>query len=152
MEKQLAERLHRVMHEFWRLAFQSNDRIGELSRGEFRLLFCIHKMDQAKDKIATGNLSERLHISKPAISQMMNLLEERELIKRTINRQDRRIMLVSLTEKGQVAIEQGIHLYMTMLENTLAEMGSSDGPEFVELFEKYVDCIKKSKDRMDKDK
>ena len=48
-----------------------------LSIGEFALLSIIYNTSKEVDKIKSSDISEKLNISKPAASRMLNVVEEK---------------------------------------------------------------------------
>ena len=54
-----------------------------------------------------SELSSRMHVTSPSITQLVTSLEERGLVVRTMDREDRRSVKVSLTEKGNEITVEG---------------------------------------------
>ncbi|MCI5605745.1 MAG: MarR family transcriptional regulator [Clostridia bacterium] len=79
----------------------------EFSIGEFYMLRLLMDYEKRNVNVTTKLISEYLRISKPAVSQMLNALEKKELIERTINKEDRRQICITTTRKGRdLVIEQ----------------------------------------------
>jgi DNA-binding MarR family transcriptional regulator len=89
----------------------------------------------------TALIQDRLHISKPAISQNLTSLEEKGLITRSINRHDRRRFDFELTEAGMTAAEQ-MHSYADeRMASVLSQMGEGDVRELIRLLNKLGGII-----------
>lgn len=99
------------------------------------------KQDENYCGIKTSDLTQKLCITKPATSKMLNLLEEKELIERSSNKNDRRVVYVKLTEKG----EEFLKLQDEKLENfvykMVEKMGEEDTDNLIRLLGKLYDVI-----------
>ena len=63
-------------------------------------LFPIFKTIGSEENICTGELTELLQISQPAVTQFINTLRKKELILIHTDKSDRRKKIISLSEKG----------------------------------------------------
>lgn len=73
---------------------------NELHRGEFFLLNAIAWLSQDGQTVNCSCLSERLHISKPAVSKLLNILEKKGYVERRMDPEDRRAVQVLPTSLG----------------------------------------------------
>lgn len=73
----------------------------DIPRGELAALDTINVLNQSNTKATTSLLSEKLDISKPAVSQVINTLEKKGWVQREIDSNDKRIYCLSLTENGR---------------------------------------------------
>jgi DNA-binding MarR family transcriptional regulator len=88
-------------------------------------------------------LSEALHSSTARISSILGVLEKKGLVVREIDRDNRRNILVTLTDKGreQAALqEREMRNYM---ERTLVTLGEADTREFVRLIRRVSEISQK---------
>ena len=65
-----------------------------------------------------------LHISKQTASQLIDMLENRDYLKRAINKEDRRQVTVTLTERGQQATALAQNVAHHIDEQIKAELGN----------------------------
>ena len=74
------------------------------------------------EAIAVGNLADRLHLNRANTSNMCKKLEQAGFIKRFRNKEDERVVLLRLTDKGAEAMEaiDGIirSRYAEVMKNT----------------------------------
>ena len=59
-----------------------------------------------KKALSPSEIGEILGISRPAITAILNTLEEKELILRTMDHLDKRRILVELSQKGRAGLEE----------------------------------------------
>ena len=65
-------------------------------------------------------MQKKLHISKPAISYILNTLEKKNYITREIDPKDRRKVSISATPEGKAAARQSQEKYDAVWEDTAA--------------------------------
>jgi len=87
---------HRSIHAFIR-----HNREGDLSMSQVNTLFRLYHHGPS----AMKDFATHLGITKAAVSQMINQLTEAGLITRTTDANDRRVKLITLTEKGTQTVE-----------------------------------------------
>ena len=80
-------------------------------------------------------------MSKPAVSQMLNLLESRGLVKRTAARSDRRVVYVRLTESGRELRGRIQKSYEATVDRIVGELGPRDTAELLRLFNRLCDIF-----------
>jgi DNA-binding MarR family transcriptional regulator len=145
MDKQLVDKFFVIMDDLKKNVFNKAS-AGELSKSEFSMLYHIKQMEEEEVEVTTSFLSGCLQISKPAISQMINILEDKQYIQRIIKKSDRRLMCVALTDLGNQVIEKAILRHVKNVNVIFDKMGSDDSEKFVVLFEKYVSILKETLD------
>ena len=88
-----------------------------------------------------NQMSDEMHISNSAVSQMLGIMERKGYIKRETDPADRRKMIVQLTPEGKVFAEQ----MKGYADNAYAEMisrfGESNTEQFISLINKLADVI-----------
>ncbi|MDF2685374.1 MAG: Transcriptional regulator, partial [Clostridia bacterium] len=98
-----------------------------------------------KHNIQMNEISSFLSISKPALSQIINKLEDKGLVERIFLRSDRRATYVRFTQKG-LAIFEKKKDFMTLAANYIVkEMGEADSEKFIELLNKFYNIISSEK-------
>lgn len=107
---------------------------GELNKGEFYVLHHIfHQMDQGTvNYITPTELSGAMEVTKPAISKMLNVLEDKGYIERRQDSKDRRAVYVTLTEKGQEARDESTKIMKTAVDRIIEEMGAEATDRLIE--------------------
>lgn len=104
MEKKKAlEYVRKFMAEYWanEHAHDAWDREIESKHNVTAKQFALLKAIQRSADITTSDLTELLGKAQPAITQMLNRLDQHGFIKRTSSKQDRRRRPVVLTAKAE---------------------------------------------------
>jgi len=117
------------------------EKIG-LSISELELMREIkHNTLDSDNNTRISDIKNLLYISKAGISKKLNTLEEKGHITRTIDKNNRRQLIVTLTERGQEALkdmEQNTErLYATVLQ----KLGEEQTKQFVQLLGEVVDIM-----------
>lgn len=109
-----AEELIRAFYQFRKLhrienrpQFVSQRLMHDLKGSEVMLLFIL--ADVQSDTLggmAVSDLSRAMGVRPPSITPLLAALEEKGLLERTMDKNDRRIVRVSLCEKGRVLLQE----------------------------------------------
>ena len=126
----IGERLHRLMTQHVHLM--------AISKPEFFAMQTIAILKEKKQKINTAGLSEALGVSKSAISQTMNSIEEKGYITRTIDCEDRRQPMISLTDAGKEALMRGRESIYQNCMVCLDRFGKEKTEQFLTLLEELT--------------
>ncbi|MBQ6813528.1 MAG: MarR family transcriptional regulator [Methanobrevibacter sp.] len=76
---------------------EQNPEIKNIGRGQGKIIMILRK----KDKISTKDLSNILNISVTSLNETLNKLEQKDIIRKVPSEEDKRILLIELTEKGK---------------------------------------------------
>jgi len=106
---------------------------GALSRPKLRLMV---KLEYGP--VSISRLAEQLHISSPAVSQMIDKLQSDGLVNRDTMTDDQRVVGVSLTEKGQHALATALEAFQARVDNLLAGLDSNETRDLTMLLEKVT--------------
>ena len=88
-----------------------------------------------------SSMSEQLHISKAAVSQMLGSLEKKGYIKRETNPDNRREIIVSLTKEGEKRVDETQRLFEEKTDMFIERFGVEDTKELIRLINKMSDVI-----------
>lgn len=120
--------------------------VSDISQAEFMMLKLIKNCAKS-GPVTVSVLGERLDISKSAVSQMLNALEDRGLARRFATRDDRRVSYVELTQEGQEILKKVFSRMNQMGSEILSEMGEEDIQTMIRLLEKMYFLAKKYKEK-----
>lgn len=87
-----------------------------------------------------SKIQENLHITKPAVSQILNSLEKKGYIAREINPHDRRKISVKTTKTGDEILAQSLQLYDDMLCELFHRFGEDNIADLMAQLEELT-CI-----------
>ena len=76
---------------------KQNPAMKSVTKGQGRLIIFLKR----KDKLSTKELSEILNVSVTSLNETLNKLEQQNFIRKVPSEQDKRILLVELTEEGR---------------------------------------------------
>ena len=96
-----------------------------------------------------GNINgicEMLHITKPAVTYMLNSFERDGCITRSIDTDDRRRIKIYLTSKGKELIRTNKKTYEVSLNRVLTRFGEGNCRDFIRLFNRFADILEESKE------
>lgn len=111
----------------------------ELSHFEFMCLNVIADYSREHPElpgIKASLLSELTRISRPAISQHINILEEKGFISRSTSKTDRRVTYLCLTESASVFLTERQTEFLQHLQLVCDLLGHDDTVKLIELTEK----------------
>jgi len=94
---------------------------ADLSRPKLRLMV---KLDLGP--VSISELADRLHISSPAVSQMIDKLSSDGLVRRESSAEDQRVVAVALTDQGRVALERALLAFRNRVNELLAPLTPED--------------------------
>ena len=87
----------------------------------------------AKESLTPSMLAALLLQETHSVSGLLNRLEDRELITRTRDRQDRRVVWVGLTDEGRKVAEEAINIVVAMSKEFDTELKGPKATEMVDV-------------------
>lgn len=142
-KQELADKLVFAFMQFKKMKFQPKDFDG-ITHGEIGVLFCMKKgFKDEKDGIKVSQLSKKMKVASPTITQQINSLESHGFVKRTMDLKDRRVIRIQITEKGEEVLKKaqdGLHNFVYGLVDY---MGEDDSDKFINLLNKVFDYMNK---------
>lgn len=118
----------------------------EISMGEYTLLKAIKNNGGKEFKITSSELSNNLKTSKPATSRMLNLVEEKGLIVRTSDKEDRRIVYIKLTKLGINLLNEKSEKFKELFRKINTKMGREDMEKFIYTSKKLCNVLRETMD------
>lgn len=92
-----------------------------LSKNEYLTLMCIermHNVNTADRRVSISMVAKMLRVTTPAVSRTVSTLEERGILLRENDKNDRRNTYVKLTSQGKVILQQA-HTEMNSFFNQM---------------------------------
>jgi len=108
----------------------SGKHIQDGLRGEMFVLFFIKKMG---GKTVPGQISSAIGVSSARIAAALNSLEEKGLITREIDNEDRRKIIVELTREGEAHAEEERKKHIEKIKTVLEALGEEDAKDLVRI-------------------
>lgn len=97
-----------------------------------------HQPEQA------GELAKKLSMSSTSLTRILERLESRGLVERTVDVHDRRRIWVRLTETGQTRVSSMTSWYNTPLFAAIRRMSLEERNRFVEVIEHYTAAVREA--------
>lgn len=89
-------------------------------------------------------IQEKLQISKPAVSYILNTLEKKEYITRNIDAKDRRKISITATAKGNAAAAQCSQKCNILWDDLLAQFGEENMQQLVSLLTRFTNLLEEN--------
>jgi len=103
-------------------------------RSEMMVLYCLnYGIKEGQPGMMVSEISTRLHVTSPTVTQSINGLEANGMINRNVDPEDRRIVRVTLTDKGRAAIEAGQASARASFNGLVEFMGEEKSLQLVDL-------------------
>jgi MarR family transcriptional regulator, organic hydroperoxide resistance regulator len=115
-------------------------KVDEVSHGERKIL---GYLTYGKNKVTSGELSEYLDLSTPRVASALNSLSKKGFIKRKKDEQDKRVVIVNITESGKSFVKEEHEEAMGALEKILEKLGEQDAREFVRITKRIQEISNK---------
>ena len=114
---------------------------SDIPRSEFALLKLVQTSRTKGEDVTISYISDHLEISRSAVSQMINHLEEKGYIERISTKNDRRLVYVRLTKGGEGFIAERYQKFLQSMTKIFNRMGEKDTEELLRLLEKLYDIV-----------
>ncbi len=108
----------------------------DLSMGEMGVLRCLRTNGAP---MSAGELGHALDIGSGGVANVLNSLEKKELISRSMNLTDRRRIRVSLSDKGEEMASEKEKEAKNLAMGLLRELGREDTEELLRIYRRILD-------------
>lgn len=98
----------------------------------------------AERNVYADDLQSSLHVSKPAISQMLKSLEKAGYIRREINESNRRKLDVTLTDEGRAALTKARARYRRTFAQIIDTFGIEKTKQLIALNREFLSVARKT--------
>lgn len=127
----LANEFMETMHQMHKRKTQKQ--LNDSMQGENFVLFYISKHE---GNVIPSDISNEMGITSARIAATLNSLEKKGFIARRIDAEDRRRILIELTDLGKDQVQKQYQTIMNMTTNILKYLGEEDATEFVRIMKK----------------
>ena len=109
-----------------------------IAPGEFFTLGMIERyQDSSTGGVEASLIREVSQMSGPAVSQMLKALEKKDYIKRVMVEEDRRKVLVCLTQQGKEILTTSKKMFLAIVDKIYEDFGEKDTRKFIELLNRF---------------
>lgn len=111
--------------------------LREFWKGEVHVLLFL----SSRESSTPGELSAAMGISTARVAAMLNAMEKKGLICRQISPEDRRKIVVTLTEEGLGRVRARQDMLLRETQNMLAELGERDAEEYLRIVGRLIELM-----------
>ena len=97
----------------------------------------------------TDGICDLLHITKPAVTYMLNSLEKDGCIIRNIDANDRRRIEINLTDKGRKLVETHKIQHERYFNELLTRLGDKNVRNYIKLINRFADVMDEVKEDLE---
>lgn len=80
-----------------------------------------------------SDISRSLHVAPPTVTQTTNSLEAQGLIERCVDKKDRRVVLLKLTDQGETAVKKALDGFMDLFNGLIDHLGEDKSHQLIDL-------------------
>lgn len=92
----------------------------------------------SENNVGLSDIRRYLSISKGAVSQILGSLEKKGYINRDIDRNNRRNIIVTLTQEGRQVLECQYNDFCVRLENIVGRLGEDDAKQMIRILNRLI--------------
>jgi len=130
----LAQEFMETMHHMHKRKAQKQ--LNDSMQGESFVLFFV---SQHKENVTPSDISNAMGITSARIAATLNGLENKGFIERRIDVEDRRRILINLTDAGKEQVKQHYETVMKTTKNMLKYLGEEDSKNFIRIMKLLAD-------------
>lgn len=108
---------------------------------EIMTVMCILNLSSDGSAVTPSRICEELGFSKSAITAILNSLENSGMIERKVSKDDRRVIIITLTKKIDEIKSLPRNVFQAHLLNVSDNLGEEDTRKLIELLNKLIDHI-----------
>ena len=116
-----------------------SDKKGHFNNTELRLISEVLSAKYENRRLISTQIAKRLGVTRSAVSQIVNRLEERNVVKRVPDDVDRKIAYVEISEGVLDIYGEDMQNVLTFVENLVNEFGEEKFNCMCELFESFIE-------------
>ena len=128
-----AEKLLRSFMQFHKAGWHEHSVAG-CTPSEIKVLFCVRKgMKQNNSIITVSEISKILRVTSPTVTQILKKLEANGFVERHADDIDRRVVRITLTEKGQGVAHKAEEEFHASLDGLIDHLGEEQCNQLADL-------------------
>jgi DNA-binding MarR family transcriptional regulator len=137
-ESETAQKLMKAFQQFRKTGWHEK-KIAGFNPSEFRVLALLQRANMNNSEMKVSEISQKLNVTPPTVTQIINGLEKDGFIERTIHPEDRRAVKISLTEEGLQATEQARQTFANTFLGLIDYLGEAESLQLAESLFKVHD-------------
>ncbi|WP_372757972.1 MarR family winged helix-turn-helix transcriptional regulator [Lactococcus lactis] len=144
MKKSLEDELVQSIFRFKKLASKGfgMDLINNNNQLNITELMLINEISDntlnSEENVGISDVKEFLSVSKPAVSQMLSSLEKRGFLVRDVDKNNRRNVIVTLTDTGREVLSVELENFNIKLKKIISHLGEDDVKQMIEIVNRMI--------------
>ncbi|MDQ0200009.1 MarR family winged helix-turn-helix transcriptional regulator [Neobacillus ginsengisoli] len=134
-ESPAAQKLLHAFRQFKKTGWHEK-KIAGYNPSEFKVLVTIKHGTDEKSDLKVSEISQKLHVTPPTVTQIINLLEKDGLVERSVDPEDRRAVKIKLTSKGIEVTEQARSAFNETFAGLIDYLGEDESEQLAQLLSK----------------
>jgi len=143
--KKIASELQDVVNQLRRSSLLKHDHSG-LRGAEKHMLILISELKDG-EPVTISEIANKIGVTLAAVTHQINALEKENLIKRLSRSEDRRIVLVKLSKKGNLQVKDLQKKFAQKIQMLSDFLGEKDTKTLIRLMKKISGLISSSKEK-----
>lgn len=153
--EELVRQFLRALVRFQRLMMEENRRPMRLpeergdgcppnrvKHGEMMILFAVQEAGGGAAGVTVGDLSRLMRVKPPSITAPLNTLEQKGVVRREQDREDRRVVRIYVTDKGNALVMRLKEAFHARMRGLLDYMGAEKAAQMLSLMEEMYQYFK----------
>jgi DNA-binding MarR family transcriptional regulator len=108
-------------------------------------IFLLNKISnntiESPNNVSMKEIREHLFATKAAVSQVLNVLEKKGCITRDIDKNNRRNVIVTLTDEGRAVLKTNMDNFNANIDKFITYLGIENTKQVIELTEKMLNAV-----------
>lgn len=129
------------------VAKRVTETMKELPKGfkprHIHIIDCIHELHEECEEVRVSDISERLKITTPSVTKLINELEEKKVLVKYSLEEDKRVTLLKLTDLGKEYYRQYVKEYHEEWANHLKEITDEEIEITIRVIEQLLKSMPK---------
>lgn len=131
------------------IAKKITETMEELPKGfkprHIHVIDSIYQLSKKNSDVRISDVSSKLNVTTPSITKLINELEEKSVVEKYTISDDKRVILVKLTELGMKYHQYYVTDYHTLWVGNLDDISEEDVDRAVYIINKLMDTMPKMK-------
>lgn len=137
------KRLMDSIQRFGKADWRRETRWG-IKASEVRVLLCIKDIYRQCDNANVSDISKRLSVTSPTVTQMIKSLAAHGLIERTPDPRDKRVSTIKLTARGEEITEKATNHFRTVYSGLRERLGKEQTDTLIHLLDQVYDYFEEA--------
>lgn len=136
IESATAQKLLKAFMKFRKTGWHEK-KIGGYNPSEFKVLAAIQQgANEKNDEMKVSEISQRLQVTPPTVTQIINILEKDGLVERAVDPEDRRAVKIKLTQAGMEETARAKNRFNEKFTGLIDYLGEAESEQLADLLDK----------------